>query len=138
MITKKTLSHVIIVLAAVMGFAALSAMANDNAYAAKKYPLPKEIDVKYYEDDSKATFEKIKYDKYGNLKSVFISEMIKMTYKNKYRNKKGVLSKVEYGDGEQVIEKFYDKKGRLTKVKSGSDTYKFTTNKNDYMETKTM
>ena len=129
MTMKRSLLSFITVLAAAIAIISVIAMASESVYAAKKYTLPKEANVVYYEDDSKGSYENIKYDKYGNLKSTFISEMINIKYTTKYRNKKGVISKVTFTDGDQVTEKFYDKKGRLTKIKIGSETYKFKTDK---------
>lgn len=132
MVKRGKLLSIVTVLAVTAAFIALFAAADGSMYAsakAKKYALPKEVEVTYLEDDSKSSLTKIKYDKYGNIKSALISEMIPMKYKVKYRNKKGVISKATFTDGDAVMEKTYDKKGRLKKVKIGSDTYKYSTNK---------
>lgn len=106
-------------------------MAVDNVYAAKKYYLPKEVHTVYYGDENTTgSFTKTKYDKFGNLTSTIIGDMIPIDYTIKYRNKKGVISKLTYGEPDLVYaRKYYNKKGRLTKITYGEDTYKYTTNK---------
>ena len=109
------------------------AFAGADSYAAsksKKYYLPTEIHVDYFDPDEISSWlTDITYDKYGNMTSALISDMIPVTFKIKYRNKKGAIASVTFGDGETTAKKPYDKKGRLTNVKFGSDTYKYTKNK---------
>lgn len=129
---KKRLLSLLTIFAVAMTFVFTYSMTDGNAYAAsktKKYYLPKEIHVVYFDDDSTSSLTEIKYDKYGNMKSAWISEAIPSKYTIKYRNKKGAISTVKYGDGDAVSKKYYDKKGRLTKVKVGSDIYKYTLDK---------
>ena len=136
---KKKLLSLLAILALAFTFAFVPT--NDNVYAAskaKKYYLPKEVRVYYYETDEYSSLSKAKYDKYGNLTSAIISEMIPMKFNIKYKNKKGVISKVTYGDGDALSEKFYDKKGRLTKIKIGADTYKYKLDKKGLIKKATL
>ena len=124
---KKLFSLVTIMAVA---FAFSCAAAGVNVYAAaKKYPLPKEVWTENYEDDGMISISDIKYDKHGNVKSALLSEMIPVKYTIKYKNKKGVISTVSFGNSEAKGKKYYDKKGRLTKVKAGKDVYKYKTDK---------
>lgn len=103
-----------------------------DSYAAsksKKYSLPKEIRIVYYGIDGYQSETNVKYDKYGNLTYTLDAEMIPVTYKIKYRNKKGAISSLTYGDGDDTAQKYYDKKGRLKKIVKNGKTYTYKTNK---------
>lgn len=128
---KKSLLSLVTITAAAMALVIAFAAADGSLYAsakAKKFVLPKSIKIKYAENGS-SSLTKIKYDKYGNMTSALISEMIPIKYKIKYRNKKGAISSLTYTDGDFSVKKTYNKKGRLTKVKLGKYVYKYTTDK---------
>ena len=95
------------------------AMTDGDAYAAsksKKYYLPTEINfVTFDEDNSSGGLSNITYDKYGNMTSANIGEMIPVKYTIKYKDKKGTLSSVSFGYGDSLSTKSYNKKGLLTK-----------------------
>lgn len=126
---KKRIISLLTVVALVMTFVCAYAITGDEAYAAsksKKYALPKDVVVYYYDEDGYSRTTKMKYDKYGNLKSALLAEMIPIKITSKYR-KKGVLASASLTDGDTVIKKYYDKKGRINKLVYGDDifTYKF-------------
>jgi hypothetical protein len=116
-------------------FAFTFAFAGADSYAAsssKKYYLPKNVRVTYYDDEDRyGSVTNIKYDKYDNMTSALLSEMIPVTYKIKYRDKKGTISSVTYGDGEVSHKKYYNEKGLLKKVVN-YDKYVYTKNKKGY------
>lgn len=100
------------------------------ASKSKKYYLPTGCDTEYA-DDTYTNVYRIKYDKYGNLKSAGVwGAGIPYKIKNKYRKKKGNLSSATvYFDDQVELKKTYDKKGRLTKIKAGKDIYKYKKNR---------
>lgn len=129
---KKKLLSLLMVLAVSMTFVLSFAMAGNDVYAAAKSPkyyLPTNVWGYDYTTGESSSLNNIKYDKYGNIKSAWLSEMIPVKYTIKYKNKKGVVSAVTYGNSDTTAKKYYDKKGRLKKVKTGKDTYKYKTNK---------
>ena len=134
MVKKKTIIRYIMSMMLVFAvvFVNAFAFAGTDSYAAsksKKYYLPTEIQIVDYSEDGYSSLTDIQYDKYGNLTSALISEMIPVKYTIKYKNKKGAISSVTFGDGDVSAKKTYDKKGRLKQVKYGKDTFKFTSNK---------
>lgn len=130
---KKRLLSLFTVMTVAMAFVISFSVADDDVFvsaAAKKYPLPKSIKTLSYEEDEFDSYvSKIKYDKFGNMKSALVSEMIPIKYTMKYRNKKGKLASLVYTDGEYKTKKTYDKKGRLLKINNNGKVYKYKTNK---------
>ena len=116
-----------------MTFVFSYAITDGNAYAAsksKKYYLPTEINVVYFDEgNTTESLSKITYDKYGNLTSAVISEMIPVKYAIKYKDKKGTISSVAYGDGDVVSHKYYNKKGSLSKITIGEYNYTYSKGK---------
>ena len=141
-IMKKRLLSLLTILAVAMTFVFSYAMTDGNAYAAsksKKYYLPTEISVVYFdEDNTTGGLSNITYDKYGNLTSAIIAEVIPVKYEIKYKDKKGTISSVSYGDGESVSTKIYNNKGRLTKVTAGNDVYSYSKGKKGTIKTVTL
>lgn len=128
---KKRLLSMLTIMAVAMTFVFSFAVTGD-VYAgskSKKYYLPKEIQIEDYEFEYESGLTDPTYDKYGNLTSGVIADAIPLKFTIKYKNKKGTISSVKSSDGDYAIKKTYDKKGRLKKIKAGSDTYKYTTNK---------
>ena len=97
----------------------------------KTYYLPKSIICTYNadEEDYIQSLTGIKYDKHGNMTYGVVSETIPYVYKIKYKNKKGLISKVTFGDGEVKATKYFDKKGRLKKTVYGKKKYVYKTDK---------
>ena len=116
---KKRVFSLLTILAVAMTFVFSYAMTDGDAYAAsksKKYYLPTEINfVTFDEDNSSGGLSNITYDKYGNMTSANIGEMIPVKYTIKYKDKKGTLSSVSFGYGDSLSTKSYNKKGLLTK-----------------------
>ena len=126
---KRGIFSLLMILTVTAAFIFALTVADGKVYAAKKYALPTEVESTYYGEDSFTSLTNIKFDKYGNIKSALAAEAIPLKYKATYRNKKGVLSKVTITDGETSLKKTYDKKGRLTKIVIGDETYKYKSNK---------
>lgn len=134
---KKRLLSLFTILALAVTFSASFAMADGNAYAAgktKKYYLPAEVRWTNYAENTQGSLTKIKYDKYGNITYGLIAENIPMKFVTKYRNKKGTIASVTYGEQGKNAIKTYDKKGRITKEDGLLDyvkgeTYRYTKNK---------
>ena len=99
----------------------------------KEDSLPKEIRVYTYENDNYSSVSKMKFDKYDNLKSVLVSEMIPVKFTTKYK-KKDVISSVSYTDSEVTVKKSYDKKGRIKKVKAAGSTFKYKMDKKNMIK----
>ena len=135
MIKNKRLTKNILAMVLVFAvtFVFAFAFAGADSYAAsksKKYYLPTEIHVDYFgPDESSSWLTDITYDKHGNMTSAVMNDLIPVKFKIKYRSKKGAISSVTFGNGVSAAKKTYDKKGRLTTVKCGSDTYKYTKSK---------
>ena len=81
MVKKKTIVRYIMSMMLVFAvvFVNAFAFAGTDSYAAsksKKYYLPTEIQIVDYSEDGYSSLTDIQYDKYGNLTSALISEMI--------------------------------------------------------------
>ena len=130
---RKRFQSLLMIIAIAMMFASAFAVLDGGLYAeakTKKYYLPKSSKTVYYDEDrTTSSLQNAKYDKYGNLRSGMILEMIPMQFKAKYRNKKGTLERVSISDGDPVGKKYYNKKGYLTKIKFGKQVYKVSRNK---------
>ena len=102
------------------------------ASKAKTYALPSDVYVHYYGDNRDYGMCDMKYDKFGNLTKGYYNYSFGVNNKIKYRNKKGKIASVTekyYGEKSGTLKKTYDKKGRLTKVKTPKATFKYTVNK---------
>ena len=131
---KKRVVSLLTIMALAMTLVASFAMVDENAYAAsksKKYYLPKQIDfINHNPDGYNFSYKNIKYDKFGNVKSLTTTHTGKYTFKLKYKNKKkGTLKGVTIVNGDYKYNKYYNKKGRLTKIKTPDYEYNYKYNK---------
>ena len=127
----KRLTSTVLITAVALAFSIT--IGADDSYAAsggKTYYLPTNV---YMEETGvskdEVTFDelsvdKIKYDKYGNVTSLYFGG-IPYKFKIKYKNKKGLIKSVTAKTEGKTIKKTYDKKGRLKTVKTPKATYKY-------------
>ena len=138
MTSRKAIRHILsLLLVFAVTFTFTFTFAVSDSFAASKskkktYNLPKSIicDYKADEEDYLQSVTGIKYDKQGNLTYGLVGEMIPYKYIITYKNKKkGIISKVTFGDGEVKATKYFDKKGRIKKTVYGKKTYAYKTDK---------